>query len=215
MGYMTTYTLKASPVDEELYERIDEVLRTFNNWLESEGVEDNTGNWRDEDDTWYDHEEDMLKVSLAFPEVSFILEGGGECREDLWRKYFQNGKRLYAPAYFTFWPFQKDRMTTPMEDEERKQAAQVSTEPELSDEQVARLDSTDNAVYQCLLTLLNCDEEKFPWDMNYIGEAEDLLVEFLKGRGHRIYRPAIVTEPDGTVHIEDYEEATEDGRDKA
>ena len=39
MGYMTTYTLKARPVDEKLYERIDDVLRTFNNWLESEGVE--------------------------------------------------------------------------------------------------------------------------------------------------------------------------------
>lgn len=60
MGYMTTYILKASPVDEKLYAQIDEMLNTFNRWLETEGVEDNSGIWRDEEDTWYEHEKDML-----------------------------------------------------------------------------------------------------------------------------------------------------------
>lgn len=139
--------------------------------------------------------------------MNFVLEGGGEFRDDLWRKYFQNGKRLYAPAYFTFWPYQKEKMTSPLEEKELEQDAQRNTEPVLSKEQVARLDATDNAVYQCLLTLLDCDEEAFPWNMDYIGEAEDMLIEFLRERGHRIYRPAIVTETDGAAHIEEYEEA--------
>lgn len=34
-----------------------------------------------------------------------------------------------------------------------------------------------------------------------------MLIEFLRERGHRIYRPAIVTETDGATHIEEYEEA--------
>ena len=64
----------------------------------------------------------------------------------------------------------------------------------------------DNAVCQCLLALLGKDEEDFPGSMEHIGEAEDLLVDFLLKRGHRIRCPAIVTDRDGTQHIEEYEE---------
>ena len=111
----------------------------------------------------------------------------------------------FCPAYSTFWPYISSRMKEP---EQRCAAFSDNSEDELelSPDQTARLDVIDNAVYQCLLTLLGKDEDDFPWSMEYIGEAEDLLVEFLLKRGHRIRRPAIVTDPDGTQRIEEYEE---------
>lgn len=52
---------------------------------------------------WYEHEEDMLKVSLAFPGVLFRLDGEGEEAGDKWIKFFRNGKmqevRVEMPAY--------------------------------------------------------------------------------------------------------------------
>ena len=35
---------------------------------------------------WYDHDEDMIKLSLRFPDYTFILEGEGEENGDLWRQ---------------------------------------------------------------------------------------------------------------------------------
>ena len=46
----------------------------------------------DEASKWYDHEKDMLEMSKEFPEIVFCLHGEGETNEDLWYKYFKNGK---------------------------------------------------------------------------------------------------------------------------
>jgi len=43
---------------------------------------------------WYDHEEDMLKISARFPEVEWVLDGEGEESGDIWRKTFKNGAML-------------------------------------------------------------------------------------------------------------------------
>jgi hypothetical protein len=55
---------------------------------------------------WYDHEKDMLAMSLQFPAVTFTLEGQGEEPEDRWRKQFKNGKMREVRAVLTFpeWP---------------------------------------------------------------------------------------------------------------
>ena len=41
---------------------------------------------------WYDHDEDMVKLSLRFPDYTFILEGVGEENGDLWRTVYHNGQ---------------------------------------------------------------------------------------------------------------------------
>lgn len=41
---------------------------------------------------WYDHDEDMVKLSLRFPDYTFILEGEGEDNGDLWRAVYHNGQ---------------------------------------------------------------------------------------------------------------------------
>ncbi|WP_209341381.1 hypothetical protein [Flavonifractor sp. AGMB03687] len=79
-------------------------------------------------------------------------------------------------------------------------------EIEFSDRHIEQLDEIDNAVYQTILTFLNKTEDEFPWDMHYIGEVADAIEGTLLDLGQRVYRPAIVTEKDGTVHLEEYQE---------
>ena len=83
-----------------------------------------------------------------------------------------------------------------------------SEEPEIefSDRHIEQLDAIDNAVYQTILTFLNKTEDEFPWDMHYIGEVADAIEGTLLDLGQRVYRPAIITEKDGSVRLEEYQE---------
>lgn len=51
---------------------------------------------------WYEHDEDMIKLSLQFPETVFCLYGEGEESGDLWYKYYKNGKKQICEAKITF-----------------------------------------------------------------------------------------------------------------
>lgn len=46
----------------------------------------------DKEGKWYESEEDMIKLSAAFPDFTFVLEGRGENREDWWVGTWENGK---------------------------------------------------------------------------------------------------------------------------
>ena len=204
MSYVGDFTLSADIGDQRVFDRVSNAVLAMNSYMEFDSYEENHAVWRDINDTWRDHEENMLSLSKQFPQVLFALECQGELPGDLWRQFFQDGKMQFCPAYSTFWPYISDRMKEP-DSGNGVVGNQSEDELELSSDQIARLDVIDNAVYQCLLVLLGKDEDAFPWSMEYIGEAEDLLVDFLLKRGHRIRRPAIVTETDGTQHIEEYE----------
>ncbi len=52
----------------------------------------------DEPQKWYEHEEDIKKLSLHFKDIVFELEGEGEEWDDRWRKYFLNGMMQSCPA---------------------------------------------------------------------------------------------------------------------
>jgi hypothetical protein len=54
------------------------------------------------DTKWYDHPEDMKKVSKAYPGVLFTLNGAGEESGDIWRKYYFDGKEQYTEARIEF-----------------------------------------------------------------------------------------------------------------
>ena len=56
----------------------------------------------EEECKWYNHEEDMINLSKRFPDMTFCLEGEGEDREDMWRKYFHNGIVDYCPAHISY-----------------------------------------------------------------------------------------------------------------
>lgn len=69
---------------------------------------------------------------------------------------------------------------------------------ELSPRQLERLDEIDNAMYRFLLVLLEKDENEFPWDMQYIGEAVDAIENIMYGYGFDIHRPAVINDGDGS-----------------
>lgn len=81
--------------------------------------------------------------------------------------------------------------------------------PELSDEQSVRCDEIYNAVYE-MCKVVTGDEE-LEWDMYYIGEIAELAANMMVNRGYKVRFPAIVTEEDGTRHIEEYYEPDQEG----
>ena len=52
---------------------------------------------------WYDMKEDMQKVTLEFPQVTFFVEGNGEEQGDIWKAVFKNGKYKIVKPLIT-WP---------------------------------------------------------------------------------------------------------------
>lgn len=76
------------------------------------------------------------------------------------------------------------------------------TEPELTDEQVARIDEIHNAVYELCKVLT--EDPELEWDMQYIGEIADCAAETMCKVGYKVRYPAIVSEEDGPDRIEEY-----------
>ena len=60
--------------------------------------------------TWYEHEADMLVFSRRYPEFVFVLRGKGEETEDMWIKYFKDGKVQVAQAKIEFEAFDPDKL---------------------------------------------------------------------------------------------------------
>lgn len=54
---------------------------------------------------WYEHEKDMINLSKSFPEVVFKLHGEGEESDDIWDKYFKNGKMRGCYAEINIEPY--------------------------------------------------------------------------------------------------------------
>ena len=81
--------------------------------------------------------------------------------------------------------------------------------PELSDEQSARCDEIYNAVYEMCKVIAG--DEELEWDMYYIGEIAELVANMMVNRGYKVRFPAIVTEEDGSQHIEEYYEPDQEG----
>ena len=59
---------------------------------------------------WYEHDKHMMEVSKNNPETIFILEGEGEESDDIWKKYYLNGKCQEARAVITFEPFDEKKL---------------------------------------------------------------------------------------------------------
>ena len=59
---------------------------------------------------WYEHDEDMLAFSKKYPDIVFVLYGAGEESSDLWKEYYQNGKRQYAPVELSFPEFDPGKL---------------------------------------------------------------------------------------------------------
>jgi hypothetical protein len=91
-----------------LEERLEEVL-------EDEGFCSNSPlmsfvNQNADDCKWYEHEEDMRRLSNMFPTVFFTLEGEGEESGDIWKEYYLGGKMQKCKARLEFDDFDKAKL---------------------------------------------------------------------------------------------------------
>lgn len=102
MGYYTQYSIQA-PI--ELIKELREESEGAKYALDEEGG-------TEEDTKWYSHEEDMKKFSKKYPEQLFILEGIGEGSDDVWKKYFKNGKMqtCIAEVVWNYEEFDESKM---------------------------------------------------------------------------------------------------------
>lgn len=105
MGYLTDYTMipnKYNP--ESLSEGEYLAIEVFIKSTKDEGWSYLDDVWRGEGYgfTWYDHDAEMGKLSIAFPDILFTLWGYGQEADDLWKKYYLNGKSQLARAIITY-----------------------------------------------------------------------------------------------------------------
>ena len=103
MGYYTMHTLSVRGMN-----LTEEILTALNDWLKHHQV---IGYALDEGESidygrcgiefyfgcsqeakWYEHNEDMIELSKAFPDLNFCLHGVGEEQFDYWDCYYHNGE---------------------------------------------------------------------------------------------------------------------------
>lgn len=75
-------------------------------------------------------------------------------------------------------------------------------ELELTDEQTARNDEVYNAAYD--FCKIMAEDENLEWNMEILGQLADFAAELLTGHGSKVRYPSVVTEPDGSQHIEEF-----------
>lgn len=91
MGYYTQFQLtqvKNPENHEDVLQKQAELNKDSGYILDCLGRSDDS--WK-----WYDHVQDMCKLSKEFPRTVFKLHGEGEEATDFWDKYFHNGKLIH------------------------------------------------------------------------------------------------------------------------
>ena len=113
MGYYTDYEMVPNryrcECHFETYQAIEafiEATKAAEGWSYLFNV------WRGEGGglKWYNHREDMVKLSAAFPDILFTLWGRGEESDDLWKQYFLGGKCQIALAVITYPEFDERKL---------------------------------------------------------------------------------------------------------
>lgn len=97
MGYCTDYDFSNNP--SEVIEAIEQ----------TSGYEKSYGGFYS-GVKWYEHHEDMLKVSKQFPDIVLKLEGVGEEFPDFWKAYYKNGKFQVVNGDIVFEEFDESKM---------------------------------------------------------------------------------------------------------
>lgn len=104
MGYYTTYSLYVENLTDEQLRAVDNELAEVS---EIEAWGDGWGGCV----KWYDHEDDLRRISALFPNALFTLDGEGEGSDDIWRDYYKNGKMQHCPARIEFDPYDESKLT--------------------------------------------------------------------------------------------------------
>jgi len=59
---------------------------------------------------WYDHDQDLIRLSKMFPDIVFRLYGEGEEKDDVWYEYYKDGKIQTCRARITFDSYDEDKL---------------------------------------------------------------------------------------------------------
>lgn len=110
MGYLTNYKISFIHFGKNEIPKEADVVNALNsiNPYDFEIGEDESPLLEDffeEPIKWYDHVEDMIKLSKVFPETLFILDGWGEELGDVWRELYMDEERVRADLMFSFSDF--------------------------------------------------------------------------------------------------------------
>lgn len=103
MGYHTSYKLKIKIGNSDLIGQFIDESEEAKTALDSYGD-------TEESCKWYDHEQELKLFSLKHPLVLFELKGEGDENEDVWIKYFQNGKCQICKAKIIFDEFDSAKL---------------------------------------------------------------------------------------------------------
>lgn len=103
MGYYTQYVFTLEEGPEEQYRsmtrEIDGILSC-----------DDLSLYESVYAKWYDYEEDMERLSRAYPEITVRVNGDGEDSDDLWQDFWYNGKRFSERVRFADYKEIKDKL---------------------------------------------------------------------------------------------------------
>lgn len=108
MGYNTRFTLTILEGDKT----VDEIMKENEDFDGLDYAIDNNGE-SIETVKWYNHSEDMIKLSKKYPDIVFSLKGDGEEQGDSWYKYFKNGKVQECHAKITYNPYDEKELKDP------------------------------------------------------------------------------------------------------
>lgn len=101
MGYYTEYDLSFVAESEDQHKEILTKLSEISGYQANDFQGWNSIKW-------YDHVQDMVKLSTLYQDTLFTLEGEGEESGDLWRAYFKNGKHVRNTAKIVFPDFNEE-----------------------------------------------------------------------------------------------------------
>lgn len=116
MGYSTKYSLKTELVIAgEVAELVDDsplqaVIGQLRKQDENSKYAINDAGEMCQECKWYEHEKTLKEFSLKHPSILFTLHGEGEENDDIWNKYFLNGKCQVAKAQMSIAEFDAGKL---------------------------------------------------------------------------------------------------------
>lgn len=94
MGYYTRFNISTN--NDDIKEALNEISGYGD--VESDHIK------------WYSCQEDMIKVSLMFPDKVIKVSGEGEDSGDIWTRYAKNGKVQYEQAQIVVAPYDESKL---------------------------------------------------------------------------------------------------------
>lgn len=112
MGYYTRYKLTVVNQDHNQYALLTQFMATKPET--SEGYE-----WREvfnmtsDNIKWYSYRQDVLNLSVEYPDLVFKLHGDGEEPGDMWNHYFKNGLEQRCKVKIVYDEYDESKLVKP------------------------------------------------------------------------------------------------------